>query len=137
MSRLPPRWPETVCDGASGAGAALVKTLVLHPLDTLKTRLQLGQPYTELRNLYNGIGAAVVRSSGGMASSSSSRYMRAIAISSAPPSSEVSVTILGLSKLAIFLVRVELPARGTRAGAWGGCLIRALSFVLDRDDVIF
>jgi hypothetical protein len=56
-----------VRDAASGAGAALLKTATLHPLDTLKCRWQLGQPKDRLGGLYNGFGPAAARSSAGMA----------------------------------------------------------------------
>jgi hypothetical protein len=65
--RIPPHWPEPVRDGASGFGAAFTKTVCLHPMDTIKCRWQLGQPRSNLSGLYNGLGAAVTRSAGGMA----------------------------------------------------------------------
>ena len=69
---LPSDLPESVRDAAAGASAGCIKTAVLHPLDTLTCRGQLGQSWTAQLwppqlTLYNGIGPAVCRSAGGMA----------------------------------------------------------------------
>lgn len=66
-SVVPEQWPEPARDAASGAGAALIKTSVLHPLDSVKCRWQLGLPLSELGGLYHGISPAIIRSSFGMA----------------------------------------------------------------------
>ena len=63
----PSTWSEPARDATSGGGAAVVKTMVLHPLDTMKTRWQLGQPRWEVMGLYNGVVPAMLRSSPGMA----------------------------------------------------------------------
>lgn len=63
----PSYWPEPMRDAASGAGAAFIKTSVLHPLDSVKCRWQLGLPLSELSGLYHGLSPALVRSSAGMA----------------------------------------------------------------------
>uniref|UniRef100_A0A6S9WFC8 Uncharacterized protein n=2 Tax=Chrysotila carterae TaxID=13221 RepID=A0A6S9WFC8_CHRCT len=65
--KLPESWAEPVRDAASGGGAALFKTVMLHPADTIKCRWQLGQPRSELGGLYQGFGPAAMRSSVGMA----------------------------------------------------------------------
>lgn len=65
--QVPREWPEPVRDAASGAGAALAKTFILHPLDTVKCRWQLGMPWSDLGGLYRGLGPAAFRSSFGMA----------------------------------------------------------------------
>lgn len=62
----PQAWSEPVRDAASGAGAALVKTLVLHPIDTIKCRWQVEQHALQLSGLYRGLAPAIVRSSFGM-----------------------------------------------------------------------
>jgi hypothetical protein len=69
----PESWSDPVRDAVSGAGAALIKTVALHPADTLKCRWQLGQPRDELRGLYQGFAPAALRSSMGMAIWLSSR----------------------------------------------------------------
>jgi len=69
----PSAWPDPVRDAASGAGAALIKTAALHPIDTLKCRWQLGQPRDRLSGLYQGFTPAAIRSSVGMAIWLSSR----------------------------------------------------------------
>lgn len=71
--QLPAHWPEPARDAVGGAGAASIKTLLLHPLDTVKCRWQLGSPRWEARGLYNGLGPAITRSSAGMAIWLSSR----------------------------------------------------------------
>ena len=66
--RVPNGWPEPVRDAACGAGAAFIKTTVLHPLDSIKCRWQLGQPrFRNFGGLYRGLSPALVRSSFGMA----------------------------------------------------------------------
>jgi hypothetical protein len=65
--RIPASYPEPARDALSGFGAAFSKTMLLHPIDTVKCRWQLGQPRGNLGGLYNGITAAVTRSAGGMA----------------------------------------------------------------------
>ena len=65
--RLPPAWPEVLGDAVGGASAALIKTALLHPLDTVKCRWQLGQPHARLHSLYNGFAPAATRSAVGMA----------------------------------------------------------------------
>lgn len=69
----PESWPDPFRDAVSGAGAALIKTAVLHPADTLKCRWQLGQARDEVRGLYQGFAPAALRSSLGMAIWLSSR----------------------------------------------------------------
>jgi hypothetical protein len=69
----PESWPDPLRDAVSGAGAALFKTAVLHPADTLKCRWQLGQPRDQLSGLYQGFAPAALRSSVGMAIWLSSR----------------------------------------------------------------
>lgn len=65
----PHTWPEPLRDAVSGASAALTKTMVLHPVDTIKTRWQLQQAHRELRimELYQGLAPAATRSALGMA----------------------------------------------------------------------
>ena len=72
----PPTWPEPLRDAAGGMGAGLGKTLLLHPLDTIKTRWQLGQPGRPaeqtavacfVSGLYRGVSPAATRSAVGMA----------------------------------------------------------------------
>jgi len=72
----PTAWPEPLRDAAGGMGAGLGKTILLHPLDTIKVRWQLGQPGRPaeqkaaggfVSGLYRGITPAVTRSSVGMA----------------------------------------------------------------------
>ena len=66
--RVPNGWPEPVRDAACGAGAAFIKATVLHPLDSIKCRWQLGQPrFRNFGGLYRGLSPALVRSSFGMA----------------------------------------------------------------------
>jgi hypothetical protein len=70
---IPLTWPEPARDAACGAGAAIIKTTALHPLDSVKCRWQLGKPLNELGGLYHGLSPALVRSSLGMAIWLSSR----------------------------------------------------------------
>ena len=75
--RCTPRsWPEPARDAAGGMGAGLGKTVLLHPLDTIKTRWQLSQPTRPVEHrsiasfiagLYRGVAPAATRSSVGMA----------------------------------------------------------------------
>ena len=51
---VPAEWPEVARDMGSGALAALTKTAVLHPLDTVKCRWQTGLPLHRLDGLYAG-----------------------------------------------------------------------------------
>eukprot|EP00965_Chrysotila_dentata_P250899 6209709-Pleurochrysis_carterae.AAC.2 len=76
--KLPESWAEPVRDAASGGGAALFKTVMLHPADTIKCRWQLGQPRSELGGLYQGFGPAAMRSSVGMAIWLSVRNVRVL-----------------------------------------------------------
>ena len=77
--RVPTTWPEPVRDASSGAAAALCKTVLLHPLDTIKCRWQLGMGAYGgaagggVSGLYAGVGPATLRSSVGMAIWLSSR----------------------------------------------------------------
>jgi hypothetical protein len=70
---MPATWPEPARDAASGVTAAFAKTAILHPLDTVKCRWQLGMAWSQLAGLYSGFGPASVRSSCGMAIWLSSR----------------------------------------------------------------
>ena len=63
---IPAEWPEPMRDMSSGAAAAFAKTSVLHPLDTVKCRWQLGMPLHQLDGLYGGFVPAQLRSSVGM-----------------------------------------------------------------------
>ena len=69
---MPADVPEGVRDALAGGAAGALKTAVVHPLDTLTCRGQLGRTQWELlvpyphAALYNGIGPAVLRSAGGM-----------------------------------------------------------------------
>ena len=65
-SHVPAAWPETTRDASSGACAALAKTALLHPVDTVKCRWQLGMPRWQLNGLYRGLAPAALRSSVGM-----------------------------------------------------------------------
>ena len=73
--QTPTTWPEPVRDAVGGIGAGLGKTALLHPLDTVKTRWQLGEPAwpsglpagTFATGLYRGITPAAMRSGSGMA----------------------------------------------------------------------
>ena len=68
--RVPPTWPEAARDASSGAAAALCKTVLLHPLDTIKCRWQLGMAaygdggsgaYGGVRGLYAGFAPKAMR----------------------------------------------------------------------------
>lgn len=65
--RLPLTWPELVRDAVAGSLAACTSTTLLYPLDTLKTRRQLGMPAPSLSQCYNGFLPAVSYSATGMA----------------------------------------------------------------------
>ena len=71
---LPPELPEAAQDASAGFAAGMVKTAVLHPLDTLTCRGQVGRAQLELiwprpqfGELYSGMSPAILRSAGGMA----------------------------------------------------------------------
>jgi len=71
---LPGDLPEMARDASAGFAAGMLKTGVLHPLDTLTCRGQVGRaqwallwPNPQLAALYSGIGPAVARSASGMA----------------------------------------------------------------------
>ena len=63
---VPREWPEPARDMASGAAAAFAKTTMLHPLDTIKCRWQVGLPFYQVSGLYSGLVPAQLRSSVGM-----------------------------------------------------------------------
>ena len=72
--RLPPGLSEVQRDAAAGLVAGSIKTVVLHPLDTLTCRGQVGRaqldliwPRPQVEVLYGGLSPAIVRSAGGMA----------------------------------------------------------------------
>jgi len=71
--RLPSHYPEAVRDVVAGCAAGALKTTILHPLDTLTCRGQVGRAQWELLwppqpgALYNGVAPALIRSAGGMA----------------------------------------------------------------------
>ena len=72
--RLPADLSEVTCDAAAGLVAGSIKTIVLHPLDTLTCRGQVGRaqlaliwPRPQVSVLYGGLSPAIVRSAGGMA----------------------------------------------------------------------
>ena len=75
MQQTPAHWPRWKRDAVGGMGAGLVKTFLLHPFDTIKTRWQLGQPAWPAEQplrafgsgLYQGIAPAATRSGVGMA----------------------------------------------------------------------
>ena len=71
---LPSNLPEVARDASAGFVAGMLKTVALHPLDTLTCRGQVGQaqlallfPRPQFTALYSGIGPAFARSAGGMA----------------------------------------------------------------------
>ena len=72
--RLPADLSEVTRDAAAGLVAGSIKTIVLHPLDTLTCRGQVGRaqlaliwPRPQVSVLYGGLSPAIVRSAGGMA----------------------------------------------------------------------
>ncbi|EOD40755.1 hypothetical protein EMIHUDRAFT_222527 [Emiliania huxleyi CCMP1516] len=65
-SRLPTSWPELARDAVSGGSSAVATTTVLFPIDTLKTRWQLGRASPRLPQLYQGFTPAVIYSAFGM-----------------------------------------------------------------------
>ena len=70
LARVPAAWPEPARDAAAGGSAAFLKTALLHPIDSVKTRRQLGMGWGAhgiATGLYNGLGPATLRSSVGMA----------------------------------------------------------------------
>ena len=71
---MPQELPEAARDATAGFAAGALKTAVLHPLDTLTCRGQVGRaqleliwPRPQLSVLYCGISPAILRSAGGMA----------------------------------------------------------------------
>lgn len=71
---LPADLSEVTRDAAAGLVAGSIKTIVLHPLDTLTCRGQVGRaqlaliwPRPQVSVLYGGLSPAIVRSAGGMA----------------------------------------------------------------------
>ena len=66
-SAMPDTLPEPARDALSGGGAAMIKTVALHPIDTMKTRWQLGQERFNFFGMYRGVTPATIRSSFGMA----------------------------------------------------------------------
>ena len=65
--QLPPEWPELAKDAVAGGSSAATSTTLLFPLDTLKTRLQLGLGVPAMHQLYYGYRPAVTYSAFGMA----------------------------------------------------------------------
>lgn len=64
---VPRHWPEPARDASAGASAALLKTALLHPIDSIKCRWQLGMGTgSGYWGLYRGLAPAAVRSSAGM-----------------------------------------------------------------------
>jgi hypothetical protein len=63
--QLPLEWPEMARDAVAGAASACTGTTLLYPLDTLKTRYQLGLPAPLLSQVYYGFLPAVCYSSSG------------------------------------------------------------------------
>lgn len=63
--QLPLGWPEMARDAVAGAASACTGTTLLYPLDTLKTRYQLGLPAPLLSQVYYGFLPAVCYSSSG------------------------------------------------------------------------
>jgi hypothetical protein len=59
---LPLHWPEAGRDIVAGGSSALASTVVLFPLDTLKTRWQTGMPAPALHQLYYGFSPAAAHS---------------------------------------------------------------------------
>eukprot|EP00962_Isochrysis_galbana_P042399 scaffold15849_cov101-Isochrysis_galbana.AAC.1 len=84
-SRTPVWWPELVRDAMSGGMSAAFSTTLLFPLDTLKTRWQLGQPTPSLRQVYSGYTPAVLYSALGMSLWVCSRNALERAIPDHPP----------------------------------------------------
>lgn len=64
--RLPDWWPVVLSDAVAGGTSACVSTTALYPLDTIKTRWQLGLPSPSLRHMYNGFLPAISYSAVGM-----------------------------------------------------------------------
>ena len=65
--RLPTTWPEPARDACAGGLSALTSTTLLFPLDTLKTRWQMGMPGPSAGQAYNGFRPAASYSVFGMA----------------------------------------------------------------------
>lgn len=73
--QLPEDIPELARDAGAGMVAGMLKTTILHPLDTLTCRGQVGSSKqwellypskTNFQKLYQGFSPAIIRSSGGM-----------------------------------------------------------------------
>ena len=71
--RLPADWSDVSRDATAGLVAGGLKTVVLHPLDTLTCRGQVGRaqlaliwPQPQVSVLYGGLSPAILRSAGGM-----------------------------------------------------------------------
>ena len=65
--RMPASWPEPARDACAGGLSALTSTTLLFPLDTLKTRWQMGMSSPRLGQAYNGFRPAASYSAFGMA----------------------------------------------------------------------
>jgi hypothetical protein len=57
---LPRGWSDPVRDAASMATSALLCTSFLFPMDTVKTRMQLGRDFPKVAQLYQGFAPAVL-----------------------------------------------------------------------------
>ena len=65
--RMPTAWPEPARDACAGGLSALTSTTLLFPLDTLKTRWQMGMDSPRIGQAYNGFRPAASYSVFGMA----------------------------------------------------------------------
>ena len=65
--RLPLHWPEPARDACAGGLSALTSTTLLFPIDTLKTRWQMGMATPRLDQWYQGFRPAASYSAFGMA----------------------------------------------------------------------
>ena len=65
--RLPLSWPEPARDACAGGLSALTSTTLLFPVDTLKTRWQMGMATPRLDQMYQGFRPAASYSAFGMA----------------------------------------------------------------------
>ena len=139
--RLPRDWPEPVRDASAGSSAALVKTCLLHPVDTLKTRWQMGMRAPELLGtdaglsrhfrrgklflgqLYQGFVPAALRSSVGMALWLVSRngLERSFASSAPTPIAGPRPSPSSLASSAASSVVVALREGGLQHLAVGAC----------------
>jgi len=61
--RLPLHWPEPARDACAGGLSALTSTTLLFPIDTLKTRWQMGMATPRLDQVYQGFRGASGRTS--------------------------------------------------------------------------